>query len=92
MPGDNGEAHLSIFKAAVEAGAGGMMTSYSIITDGKGEPYYGNLMGSAYDKVWTRPVKIWATTVSSSPTGELPPRLKTAPRVPCSAWPGMRGI
>lgn len=51
MPGDNGEAHLSIFKAAVEAGAGGMMTSYSIVTDGKGEPYYGNLMGSAYDKV-----------------------------------------
>lgn len=50
MPGNNGEAHLSIFQAAIEAGAAGMMTSYSIVTDGNGEPYYGNLMGTAYDK------------------------------------------
>lgn len=50
MPGDNGAAHLQVFESAIEAGAGGMMTSYSIITDGEGNPYYGNLMGSAYDK------------------------------------------
>ena len=51
MPGDNGAAHLSIFNAGMAAGAGGMMTSYSIITDGEGKPYYGVLMGSGYDQV-----------------------------------------
>lgn len=50
MPGDNGAAHLKSFEAAMAAGAGGMMTSYSIVTDGEGKAYYGNLMGSAYDK------------------------------------------
>ncbi|MCF2707026.1 hypothetical protein I6E29_07075 [Arcanobacterium haemolyticum] len=51
MPGDNGKAHLKVFDAAMDADAGGMMTSYSIVTDGEGNAYYGNLMGSAYDKV-----------------------------------------
>lgn len=51
MPGDNKADHLSVFKAGVDAGAGAMMTSYSIITDKDGKPYYGNLMGSAYDQV-----------------------------------------
>ncbi len=50
MPGDNGAAHLKIFDAGMAAGAGGMMTSYSIITDGEGKAYYGTLMGSGYDQ------------------------------------------
>lgn len=50
MPGDNSAAHLKSFEAAMAAGAGGMMTSYSIVTDGEGKAYFGNLMGTAYDK------------------------------------------
>ncbi|MDR1393426.1 MAG: hypothetical protein LBJ62_05610 [Bifidobacteriaceae bacterium] len=51
MPGDNGAAHESVFAAAIAAGAGGIMPSYPIVTDANGDPYYGNLRGSAYDKV-----------------------------------------
>lgn len=44
----NKEAQLKPFLGALESG--GLMTSYSIIVNEKGEPAYGNLMGSAYDQ------------------------------------------
>ncbi|MDR1189427.1 MAG: hypothetical protein LBK95_18590, partial [Bifidobacteriaceae bacterium] len=51
FPGDNAGAHVGVFKAAIEAGAGGMMTNYSIVTDGDGNPLYGDqLIGTAYNK------------------------------------------
>ncbi|XBH21977.1 glycoside hydrolase family 3 N-terminal domain-containing protein [Jonesiaceae bacterium BS-20] len=48
MPGGNVAGHLAPFEAAIDAG--GLMTSYSIVLDGDGEPMFGNAMGSAYDK------------------------------------------
>ncbi|WP_119696840.1 glycoside hydrolase family 3 protein [Microbacterium halotolerans] len=47
LPGDNLDEHVAPFLAAIEAG--GVMTSYSILVDGEGDPAYGNAMGSAYD-------------------------------------------
>jgi beta-glucosidase len=48
MPGLNKDEQLEPFLAALQSG--GLMTSYSIILDGEGEPAYGNAMGTAYDK------------------------------------------
>jgi beta-glucosidase len=51
FPGNNADAHVSVFEAAMAAGAGGMMTNYSITTDGAGNSLYGDkLVGTAYDK------------------------------------------
>lgn len=47
LPGDNLDEHVAPFLAAIDAG--GVMTSYSILLDGEGDPAYGNAMGSAYD-------------------------------------------
>ncbi|SJM50639.1 Beta-glucosidase [Frigoribacterium sp. JB110] len=47
LPGDNLDEHVAPFLAAIDAG--GVMTSYSILLDGEGDPAYGNDMGSAYD-------------------------------------------
>lgn len=48
MPGGNIEGQMAPFEAALDSG--GLMTSYSIILDGDGEPMYGNDMGTAYDE------------------------------------------
>ncbi len=48
FPGGNVEGQLAPFEAAIDSG--GLMTSYSIILDGDGEPMFGNAMGTAYDE------------------------------------------
>ncbi|WP_156759445.1 glycoside hydrolase family 3 protein [Microbacterium karelineae] len=48
LPGGNLDEHLAPFLAAIDAG--GVMTSYSILVDGDGEPAYSEATGSAYDE------------------------------------------
>jgi len=48
FPGGNVDGQLAPFEAAIDSG--GLMTSYSIILDGDGEPMFGNAMGTAYDE------------------------------------------
>lgn len=48
IPGGNFEDHLKPFEAALDSA--GLMTSYSILTDGEGNPLFGDeLVGTAYD-------------------------------------------
>lgn len=47
LPGDNMDEHLAPFLAAIDSG--GVMTSYSILLDGEGNPAYSEAKGSAYD-------------------------------------------
>ncbi|MGI6879738.1 glycoside hydrolase family 3 N-terminal domain-containing protein [Microbacterium sp. gxy059] len=48
LPGGNLDEHLEPFLAALDSG--GVMTSYSIVLDGDGEPAFGAAAGSAYDQ------------------------------------------
>ncbi|MDR2619879.1 MAG: hypothetical protein LBC29_01945 [Propionibacteriaceae bacterium] len=82
FPGDNGAAHVSVFAAAIEAGAAGMMTNYSIMTDGEGNPLYGDkLIATAYNKATVDIARVdnnydgiivtdWMVTASGADTGD----------------------